>query len=190
MHVVARARLFLASHRWAYWAIVAAIAAFVALAAHAQFAALDEARAQWDNTQQVLVADIDLNPGDPLELSSIELPLVAVPSSAVAALPDGAQLRQRVAAGEVLVATDLTQVPGPAARAAPGAVVVGLTDPLSRDVSVGLAVQVSADGIVLAPDATVVEVVDDVVFVAVGEQEAPAVAAAAHAGLASLLYLP
>jgi len=57
-------------------------------------------------------------------------------------------------------------------------------------VVVGLSVQVAADGIVLAAEAAVVETIDDVIFVAVAAREAPAVAAAAHSGLATLLYLP
>jgi hypothetical protein len=68
--------------------------------------------------------------------------------------------------------------------------VVALSDPLARDVTIGLAVQVSADGLVVADDATVTAVVDDVVFVAVRERDGPSVAAAAQQGLASLLYLP
>jgi hypothetical protein len=51
-------------------------------------------------------------------------------------------------------------------------------------------VQVAAEGVVLASRATVVETIDDVVFVAVAGREAPAVASAAHSGLATLLYLP
>jgi len=190
MHVVARARHFLARNPWVYWVTVLSFAAVVAATIHQQLSLLEDARQEWEETRTVLVADDDLRPGDSIKTSNIELPRAAIPESALDAIPNGSQLRQRVAAGEVLVATDLTQAPGPAARADPGTVVVGLTDPLSRGVVVGLSVQVAADGIVLAPDATVVETIDDVVFVAVAGREAPTVAAAAHSGLATLLYLP
>jgi hypothetical protein len=69
-------------------------------------------------------------------------------------------------------------------------VVVALADPLGRDVAIGLEVQIAADGIVLAGTATIVEVVDDVVFVAVAAGDGAVVAAAAQRGIASLLYLP
>jgi flagella basal body P-ring formation protein FlgA len=173
-----------------YWAIVLSFAAVVAAATHQQLSRLEDARQQWQETRSVLVADTDLKPGNFIKASNADLPVAAVPESALHGIPDGAQLRQRVAVGEVLVEADLTHVPGPAARADPGTVVVGLTDPLSRGVVVGLAVQVAAEGVVLASRATVVETIDDVVFVAVAGREAPAVASAAHSGLATLLYLP
>ena len=59
-----------------------------------------------------------------------------------------------------------------------------------RLVAIGLDVQVAADGIVLAEAAAVVDVVDDVVFVAVREADGAVVAAAAQRGIASLLYVP
>jgi hypothetical protein len=49
---------------------------------------------------------------------------------------------------------------------------------------------VAAEGLLLADRATVVEVIDEVVFVAVEAADGPAVAAAAHQGLATLLHLP
>ena len=190
MHFVARARHFLARNPWVYWATVISFAAVVAFVIHQQLSLLEEARQEWGDTRTVLVADVDLDPGNPIRASNIELPVAALPDSALDEIPAGSELRQRVAAGEVLVASDLTRVPGPAARADPGTVVVGLTDSLSRGVLVGLPVQVAAEGIVLAATANVVEIIDDVIFVAVPEREAPAVAAAAHSGLATLLYVP
>lgn len=190
MHVVARARHFLARHPWVYWAFVLSFAAIVAGAIYHQLSLLEDARQKWQETRSVLVADTDLQPGDAIKASNTDLPLAALPESAIDVIPDGSQLRQRVASGEVLVAADLTQMPGPAARAEPGTVVVGLIDPQNRGVVVGLSVQIAAEGIVLAAAATVVETIDDVVFVAVAGREAPAVAAAAHSGLATLLYLP
>ena len=90
----------------------------------------------------------------------------------------------------MLTELDVTAAPGPAARATPGTVVVALSDPLSRGVVIGLTVQVAADGLVIAETATVVDVADDVIFVAVDASAAPTVAVAAQQGIASLLYLP
>ena len=118
------------------------------------------------------------------------LPVAALPDGALDTLADGALVRQRIAAGEILTELDVTARAGPAALAEPGTVVVALSDPLARGVVVGLAVQVSADGVVLADDAVVSGVVDDVVFVAVSEPDGPRVAAAAQQGTASLLFLP
>ncbi len=190
MHVVARARLVLARRPWVYWAIVAALGTALAVGVNDQLTALDEARHNWGSTRSVLVADRLLEPGDPIEVHAVDLPVAALPPGALDDLPGGAQLHQRVGIGEVLTDLDLTAVPGPAARAAPGTVVVALSDPLSRGVTIGLKVQVATDGLVIADSATVVEVADDVIFVAVNASDAPMVAVAAQQGIASLLYLP
>ncbi len=95
-----------------------------------------------------------------------------------------------MAAGEVLTTLDVTDVVGPAALAEPGTVVVALSDPLARTVVPGLRVEVAADGLVLADSATVTDVVDDVIFVAVSRRDAAAVALAAQQGIAGLVYLP
>ena len=133
-------------------------------------------------------------------LETVALPDTALPNSALSTLPPGARLRQRVVIGEVLVAADVTDLPGPAAGAPDGTVVVALrTD---HDLStpgtpgapggslVGLAVQVVADGLLLADDATIVDVSTESMFVAVDLDDGPAVAAAERAGVASLLFLP
>jgi hypothetical protein len=89
----------------------------------------------------------------------------------------------------VAVPDALTTCTGPVV-APTGTVVVALTDPLGRGASIGLKVQVAADGLVIAESATIVEVIDDVIFVAVDASAAPTVAVAAQQGTASLLYLP
>lgn len=191
MHVAARARLVLARRPWLYWGAVAVVAALVALATHHRLAAIDAARAEWGTTRTVLVADGRLEPGDRIAGRLVELPEAAVPPQALADLPDPpARMVQHAGDGEVLTDLDITTRSGPAGAAPSGSVVVGLTDPLARRVSIGLPVQVAADGVVLAHRATVVDLVDDVVFVSVDEQDAPAVAVAAQQGTASMLFLP
>lgn len=190
MHVAARVRLVLARRPWLYWLIVGAIAAVPALAVRGHLARLDEARRSWEESRSVLVAAAPLGPGDPIRIRTVDVPVALLPDGALGEIPGGARLRQRVAGGEILTEVDIADRPGPASLAGEGTVVVGLSDPLSRSVGIGLDVQVAADGIVLADAATVVEVVDDVILVAVPAADGAVVAAAAQQGIASLLYLP
>ena len=190
MHVVVRSRIFLARHRLVYWSIVLAIAAGTALLVEGRIGALDEQRSRWAETRSVLVATEDLVPDGPIAADTIDLPLVAVPPAAIEAIPPRAALRQRVMAGEVLVTADLISGAGPALHADRGTVVVGMRDPLSPGAAVGQRVWVASEGVTVAPDAMVVGVVDDVIFVSVAERDGPAVAAAARAGLASILFVP
>ena len=200
MHVVARGRHWLARHPSVYWLAVISLAAVIGSGVAAQVSALEEARRAWGTTRTVLVATTDLAAGAVLHdgvLETVALPDTALPNSALSTLPPGARLRQRVVIGEVLVAADVTDLPGPAAGAPDGTVVVALrTD---HDLStpgapggslVGLAVQVVADGLLLADDATIVDVSTESMFVAVDIDDGPAVAAAERAGVASLLFLP
>ena len=190
MHVAANARLVLARRPWIYWVVVATFAAAAAFFVRSELASIASARDTWGATRSVLVARHQLEPGDPIDADRVSLPWAALPDDALTDEPDAAVVRQRVAAGEVLTRLDVTDRPGPAALADPGTVVVALSDPLARNVVVGLNVQVTADGLVLADAARVAGVVDDVIFVAVSAGDAPNVAAAAQQGIATLLYLP
>jgi hypothetical protein len=190
MHVAARARLVIARRPWIYWSLVACLAAVAGLTVLAQVSALERARLEWGTTRAVLVADRSAGPGDEVAWRRVELPVAALPPGAVERWPDGGRLRQRIGEGEVLTEVDLASVAGPAGRADAGTVVVALSDPLSHSIGIGLRVQVAADGLIVADDAVVVDVADDVTFVAVERRDAATVAAAAQQGLAVLLYLP
>jgi hypothetical protein len=190
MHVASRARHVLARRPWIYWVVVAGLAAVAAAALRGELNSIAAERDRWGTTRTVLVASRLHEPGDPVTADAEAVPLAALPHGALGEIPDGAVVRQRVAAGEVLTELDVHRGLGPAALAEAGTVVVAVSDPLARDVSPGLAVQVSADGVVVADSARVTSVVDDVVFVAVNERDGPIVAAAAQQGAASLLYLP
>ncbi len=190
MHVAARARLLLARRPWLYWSVVVAIAALLATSVHQRLGSLDDARQEWGETRQVLVAREPLTPGGPILVDEARLPVAAVSPEALGELPAGARLRHHVARGDVLTTLDVTARPGPAARAEVGTVVVGLTDPLGPYAPIGAPVLIAADGLLLADTATVVDVIDDVVFVAVAADDGPAVAAAAQHGVATLLHLP
>ena len=190
MDVAARARLVLARRPWIYWLIVVALAGSVALYTNGRLAAIDDARDEWGRTRVVLVADGPLRAGDPVATRSIELPVAALPAIALTDIPAGTMMRQRAGDGEVLTSLDVTTAPGPAAGAEPGSVVVAIADPLARGLEAGVRVQVAADGLVLAESGTVVDVIDEVVYVAIGEHDGPIVAAASQQGIATLLYLP
>lgn len=190
MHVLAHARLALARRPYLYWAIVAALAVLAVAGVHRQNASIANERDRWGTTRTALVARRQLEPGDLVDATIVELPLAALPDQALDALDVGARVRQRVGAGEVLTILDVTPRHGPASTAEPGTVVVALADPLARDLTSGISVQVAADGFVLADGANITAVVDDVIFVAVDRHDGPTVAAAARQGTASLLYLP
>lgn len=187
---IARARTFSARHSWIRWSFVVLLAATAGLGTQRQLAAVQADRAGWGDSVDVLVATRDLVADDSIDAKTVSVPAAMVPIAALAELPTGARLRQRVTTGEILTAADITAAPGPAAAAAPGTAVVAVVDPLARSVVVGLAVRVSSEGVVLADTATIVGVADDVVFVAVPDSDAPMVAAAAQAGRASLIFLP
>ena len=190
MHVAARARLLLARRPWIYWAVVASLAIVAAAIVHSEITSIGAERDRWGDTRAVVVARHQLEPGDPITVDLVTLPVAALPDGALEEAPTGALIRQRVAAGEVLTELDVTTRGGPAALADSGTVVVALADPLARDVVAGLRVRIAADGLVVAESAEVTAVVDEVIFVAVDDRDAAPVAAAAQQGLATLLYLP
>ncbi len=191
MHVTARARLVLARRPWIYWAAVATLAALAAAFVHGEMTSIATERNRWGATRSVLVATRQLEPGDAIDAEQVSFPLAALPDGALTVdSSNGTVVRQRVAEGEVLTHLDVTSRTGPAALAEPGTVVVALSDPLARDVVSDLDVRITADGLVIAEQARVTGVVDDIIFVAVTATEAPTVAAAAQQGIATLLYLP
>ena len=190
MQPVVRVRVFLARHPWWYWLAVAALAVTVAMIARDRLAAVEQSRVAWGTSRTVVVADVDHEPGDELRISRVELPAAAIPPSALGDLPPAARLRQRLASGEIVVATDIAAADGPAARASPGTVVVGVIDPTAPVDEIGVAVRIAAEGVVLAERGTIVELSGDVVYVAVDADRAAAVAAAAQLRLASILFLP
>jgi hypothetical protein len=190
MHPAVRVRVLLARHPVVYWLAIGALAVAIAVVVHQRSSAVERSRAAWGTTRTVLVADADQEPDQDPQVSAVELPTAMLPPTALHELPRGARLRQRVAAGEVLVAADITASAGPASRARPGEAVVGIVDPMSPGGEIGVAVQLVGEGVTLAERATIVELVDDVVFVAVAADRAPLVAAAAQQRLASIVFLP
>lgn len=192
MSVTVKARRALARRPWIYWTACLAVAAAVSAMVGGHVAGLDDARRRWATGEPVLVATIDHLPGDVLKAELVEMPLAVVPPDAVGSNAGSSEaiVRQRVAIGEVVVAADLTALGGPASLADRGTLVVGITDPLARDVRIGLEVQIVAEGIVLADRARVVGLADEVVYVAVEARAAATVAAAAHDASVSIVFIP
>jgi len=194
MNLAVQARRLVARRPWIYWVACVIVAAAVAMLVAGHVARLDAARRSWADTGRVLVATGDHVPGDRLQAHTVDMPLAVLPPDAVdptsQAIDDRAIVRQRVSIGEVVVAADLAVADGPAALADPGTLAVGITDPLARDVRIGLEVQVVSEGVVLADGARVVGVAEEVIFVAVQAQAAATVAAAAHDSAASIVFVP
>jgi hypothetical protein len=190
MHITVKMRRVLARHPWIFWVVCLAFALAAAVIVSRYVTALDEAARDLGTTRTVIIATADQPPGVPLQSRRVDMPVGLVPSGAVESADPDSILRQRVTAGEVVVSADLATPGGPAALADAGTVVVGVTDMLARNVRIGLEVQVAAEGILLADRAKVVDLADDVIFVAVEAGSAPMVALAAHDGTASLLFVP
>ncbi len=187
-------RLALARRPWIRWLGIAGAALLAGWLVLGQLQQVEAARRSWTDQRTVVVATRDHAPGDVLTVERRILPDVAIPPAALDDVPSGTPARQHVSAGEIITSDDIAIGSGPAAVAQDDEVVVAISDPLLQGamstVSVGLAVDVHSDGIVLATSARVVAVDGDVVFVAVERPEAPSVSAAAQMRNASLAFLP
>ena len=188
MNIVVPARRFLARRPWVYWIAVGVAAGVTALGVWSRLDAVDAERDRWGESRSVLVAEHDLEPGDVAAVVVRDLPVVAIPSGALAGGATVGAVRQRVRAGEVLVDADIVDGRGPGALAEPGQVVVAVSDPLVATGETGLDVTVYGDGLVLSADATIVGSLDGVLWIAVAASDGPIVAAAARAQTASIAF--
>ncbi len=185
-------RLALARRPWIRWLAIAAAAMTAGWLVLGQLQSVETARQSWTQRRTVFVATHDHAAGDPLVVEERDLPMAAVPASALDTAPVGGVARQRIGVGEVVTAVDVAVGPGPAAAADEGDVVVAVGDPLLQgamaNVTVGLRVAVHSEGIVLADEGRIVAIDGDVVFVALDPADAPIVSAAAQTRLASLAF--
>ena len=192
MHVAARIRHVLARRPWLYWLAILVVAAAAATVAADAGAAVDDARRAWGRTRPVVVARVDLEPGDPLAggTTTRSLPVPLLPPSAVDEVASGAVARQHLGAGEVVVAADVAASGSPQALIPPGWSAVAVAEVVPTGAAIGDRVTAVADGVVLASDGRVVGHVGDAVLVAVPDDDAPALAAASAAGGAALVLRP
>ncbi len=186
-------RLALARRPWIRWLVVILAATGAGVLVFGQLRSVDEARRAWTEQRTVLVAAGPHEPGEPFDVVERELPVAAVPTSALEELPAGTFSRQRISAGEIITSADVARGSGPASTADDGEVVVAVADPLltgaTGQLSIGLLVSVHSEGAVLAERAHIVAIDGDVVFVALDPGDAPGVSAAAQQRLASLAFL-
>ena len=170
-----------------YWCVAAVLAIAAGAIVHGQTSDARSLVARLGTTTDVLVADVDLAPGEPIEPSSslVAVPTGLAPASALAAAPSEAVAGRRIAAGAILTALDLE---GPAATRADEASIAVASATSTPPVSAGddVTLVLAADPFVgLAGrlvDGRVVSTVDDRVVVAVERSDLPDVAAALHAG--------
>lgn len=187
--VSARVRQILARSPWIYWAIVGAIALAVGLLVSQAASRVDAAREAWGETRPVLVAIVDIEPGQPLAGTTErrDVPSPLIPASALSELDRSVTARQRIAAGEIVVAHDVSPAAAPQALIPDGWLAVPVAERVASGVAPGDDVSVSSGGIVLAASAVVVGADSARVLVAVPADEAPQVAQAAITGEVSLL---
>lgn len=191
MRQMATVRRVLARRPWIYWTIVTGVAAGGALATATVLRGVDDERTRWGATAVVLVANRDVATGEPLADLTTEhrYPKAMVPPDAVTSLEAGAAARQPLAAGEIVVDVDVAATTAPRSLIPDGWLAVTIAERVTAGAAVGDQVVVASEGVVLAGEALIVGHLDGATVVAVPDDEAPAVAAAASspAGLALLL---
>ena len=157
--------------------------------------AAGRARDQWGRSRPVVVATRDLEPGEVVDADAVEvrdLPEGVVTAAALADTPEGAVVRQPILAGEPVAAERLAPhgLTGAAALMAPGERAVAV--PLGPSGAPPLAIGDLVDVLTVVPAgvdpgredpafplverASVVDVTDQAVSVAVPEADAPRVA--------------
>ncbi|HET9547558.1 MAG TPA: hypothetical protein VFO97_06960 [Desertimonas sp.] len=192
MSIVARLRQLLARSPWLYWAIVAVLAGSAGLLVMRAAGGVDAARQSWGETRRVLVARSDIEPGAALDgvAEPRQLPAPMVPVAALTDLEAGALARQRVAAGEVIVAHDVAPSGAPQSLIPDGWLAVAVAERVGSGARVGDGVTLAAGGVVIAAEGAVVGSASDALLVAVPADEAPRVAHAVASGDVALLLRP
>jgi hypothetical protein len=192
MNPVARTRHVLARRPWLYWIAVLLVAGITGLVVADAAAGIDEARRSWGTTQPVVVAAVDVAAGQALaELTEVRsLPAPMVPADAVDELPPAASARQRIAAGEIVIAHDVAATAGPRALIPEGWRAVAVAETVPSGAAVGDDVAVASGGIVVTDDGVVVGELEEGVLVAVPADVAAQVAQASAAGDVSLMLEP
>lgn len=107
MLLLSRLRLALARRPYLYWLFVITCVAIVwSLLASSQ-AKLEDERKRWGETQRVWIAAEDFAPGDVIRSVARDYPSAMVPATAIDDAPVGVVAIAPIAAGEVLVDSDV-----------------------------------------------------------------------------------
>ena len=117
MNPVARVRHVLARRPWLYWLAVLVLAATAGLVVADAAAGVEAARRSWGDTapSSLPLSTSPLVSSSPTTSRSGRRPEPMVPARAVSALPSRATARQRIAAGEMIMAHDVVATDGPQA---------------------------------------------------------------------------
>jgi hypothetical protein len=192
MNPVAHLRHVLARRPWLYWLAVLLLAGIAGLVVAAAAARVDAARRSWGVTRPVVVAVVDVAPGDDLgKLTDVRSrPAPMVPTDAVSEVPAEATARQRIAAGEIVMAHDVAAGSGPQALIPDGWRAVPVAERVPSGAAVGDEVAVASGGIVVADDGIVVAALAEGVLVAVPADVAAQVAQASATGELTVLLEP
>lgn len=171
-HIAARARLVVARHPNVQWALIGALAVITGVTVSCEVDAAREAQSAWGTTATAWVATRDIAEGEPIVARRRSVPVGLRPSAA-AGDPVGHIARRSIGVGEIITDTDLEG--GPLIRAIPsGWLIAPVLESVRSGAMPGDRVRVVGDGTVIAHDAIVAEVHDDVTLVAVPAEHAPA----------------
>ena len=185
-HWPSRLRLLLARRPWIYWLVVAALTAGVVNTVVRASMRIEHERASWGATITILVTTRDVAPGERVAAAIVrrDYPVAMVPATALADddLPADAVALQRITAGEVLVAVDVTHAAGPAALLPSGWLAVHVAATATAAFAVGDSVALLGDGQLIAADGLIVAVELDGLLVGVPAPDAAVVADAVTRG--------
>lgn len=192
MLILAPLRRLLARRPWLYWAVVAALALLAGGLVAQAAARVEAAKEAWGTTRAVVVAVVDIGPGDSLaDATEVRrLPAPLVPVDGVEELDPAATARQRIATGEMIVTHDVAAIAGPQALLAAGWLAVAVAEPVPSGAGPGDEVSVASGGVVLAGDAVVVGTNGESLLIGVPAAAAAQVAQAAATGDVAVLIKP
>jgi hypothetical protein len=153
---------------------------------------VEDARREWGQPRPVVVVSSGVAAGTVLGdvTRTAQVPAPLVPPSALEELPVGATARHELAAGEIVVAGDVSATGGPQALIPSGWLAVPIAETVASGARAGDQVHVASGGVVLADDGVVVESADGVTLVAVPAAAAAQVAHASSSGDVMLLLTP
>lgn len=171
-------RIGLARHPWIHWVLVTALASVVAIGVHDAMTDLRRERDAWGERRTVYVATSEIAPGEDIAgaVAARDVPLMVVPDGALRAVEAGDTARQRIGTGEIVVDVDIGSVPGPLAVLPDDWLAVTVDGAVDGSFAPGTAAVVLAAGDVVAPDAVIVEVLDDGLVIGVPVEVAADVA--------------
>jgi hypothetical protein len=182
-------RRLVARHPWLRGLAILTLAACVGGSVLAAMARVERERESWGTSTTVVVAARDVAPGETMSGATVarEAPLALAPPTAVHTLAPSATATQRIAAGEIVVESDVVRVGGPLALLPAGWLAVTVPDSTGGSAlesgalfRPGDPATVLADGAVIAADAVVVAVAAQSIVVGVPAADAARVAQAAN----------